>query len=261
MKDVQGHLKGLRTGDPGTCENLTLYPLFREDEPVVEYLMLDEALKMGVVTITEVNETGRVAELKVNNDADLAVLLLDGEELAGAKQDRILNTSILVAPHTTTIIPVSCVEQGRWHYKSRTFFTEDRMYKPADRGKKARRVFDSIKAGAGFNAGQSEIWDEVDHLYKKFMVTSRTNAMADIYDNQRGNLDAYINGFTIADEQTGFVALINGRITGLEALSRPEAFRHAWPKLIRSYALDAIDMRTSAEDSAIPPCHLAHYFA
>ena len=73
--------------------------------------------------------------------------------------------------------------------------------------------------------------------------------MSDIYENLRGNLDAYINGFKILDRQAGFIALINGKITGLEALSRPEAFRQAWPKLIRSYALDAIDMRVDN----IPP--------
>lgn len=77
--------------------------------------------------------------------------------------------------------------------------------------------------------------------------------MADIYDAHRGNLDAYIKGFTIAEGQTGFVALINEKIIGLEALSRPDAFRHAWPKLIKSYALDAIDMRMNSEDTSIRP--------
>lgn len=76
--------------------------------------------------------------------------------------------------------------------------------------------------------------------------------MADVYDNQKGNLDAYIKGFTIMDGQTGFAVLINGKIIGIEALSRPEAFKHAWPKLIKSYALDAIDMRLDNESSSIP---------
>ena len=77
--------------------------------------------------------------------------------------------------------------------------------------------------------------------------------MSDIYENLRGNLDAYINGFKIMGRQTGFIALINGKITGLEALSRPTAFRQAWPKLIRIYALDAIDMRMTEENASIIP--------
>lgn len=47
--------------------------------------------------------------------------LLDGEELVGAKQNRILNLSILVPGQTSLEIPVSCVEQSRWSrlYRSR----------------------------------------------------------------------------------------------------------------------------------------------
>ena len=157
-------------------------------------------------------------------------------------------------------IPVSCVEQGRWHYKSRTFSSKDRMYKPTDRGRKAKRVYRSVKSGRGFHAGQSEVWEEVSCLHTRFGIHSKTSAMADIYDNQKGNLESYINGFSIAEGQTGFVALINGNIIGLEALSLPEAFKQTWPKLIKSYALDAIDMRMdsneklSPDPNTLPPC-------
>ncbi len=101
------------------------------------------------------------------------------------------------------------------------------MYKPTDRGKKAKRVFESIKAGTGLNAGQSDIWEEVAYQHAKFRIRSRTNSMADVYDNQRGNLDDFIKGFTIMEGQTGFIAPINGKMTGLEALSWPKAFSKA----------------------------------
>ena len=48
--------------------------------------------------------------LRVINGADRPVLLLDGEELVGAKQNRVLNTSVLVAKGARLDIPVSCVE-------------------------------------------------------------------------------------------------------------------------------------------------------
>jgi len=60
--------------------------------------------------ITEVTESGSVPFLQVANGADRPLLLLDGEELIGAKQNRILNTTVLVAGHTEVTIPVSCVE-------------------------------------------------------------------------------------------------------------------------------------------------------
>jgi environmental stress-induced protein Ves len=66
-----------------------------------------------VVEVAEVDESGQFSRLKVINRSDLSVLILDGEELVGAKQNRIVNTTILIAAESVTIIPVSCVEQGR----------------------------------------------------------------------------------------------------------------------------------------------------
>ena len=60
-------------------------------------------------------------ELMVENKGDMRVLFIEGEELVGAKQNRILNTSILVPAKSKTKIPVSCVERGRWRYHSPMF--------------------------------------------------------------------------------------------------------------------------------------------
>lgn len=71
------------------------------------------------VRTTEVDDEGSVPELRVANLGDLPLLLLDGEQLVGAKQNRILNMTVLVAAHSEVTIPVSCVEQGRWRYQDR----------------------------------------------------------------------------------------------------------------------------------------------
>jgi transposase len=50
------------------------------------------------VTVQEVSEGGSVPDLLVENSGDTRVLFLEGEELVGAKQNRILNTSVDAAP-------------------------------------------------------------------------------------------------------------------------------------------------------------------
>jgi len=97
-------------------------------------MTLDEALVGGLIEVTEVSQGGAVPELKVVNTSPRMVLILDGEELVGAKQNRIVNTTILVQAQSTTVIPVSCVEQGRWHYRSPRFSSEERIMSPALRG-------------------------------------------------------------------------------------------------------------------------------
>lgn len=92
---------------------MALYPLLSTHALDLEYLLLDEALADGSIEVEEVDNSGSVPELKVINNSPQMVLILDGEELVGAKQNRIINTTILIQGKSTTVIPVSCVEQGR----------------------------------------------------------------------------------------------------------------------------------------------------
>ncbi len=113
----------IQVGDPLHHENLTIFPIYSSgptpDE--VEYLLSDEAVSAGCVTVEEINESGSVPTLLVTNRGDQRVLFLEGEELRGAKQNRVLNTSVLIGARTKTTIPVSCVEQGRWRFRSHQF--------------------------------------------------------------------------------------------------------------------------------------------
>ena len=101
----------LQLGEAVEHRGVVLAPLFPRRSPAAEYVTLDDALPLGL-RIDEVSESGSVPQLAVANPTDANVLLYDGEELVGAKQNRILNVTVLVAAKSTTPIPVSCVEEG-----------------------------------------------------------------------------------------------------------------------------------------------------
>ena len=111
----------IRVGSPVQYDGLSVFPLFLDPVDEVQYVLSDEAIDAGSVAVEEVSEGGSVPDLAVENKGDVRVLFLEGEELVGAKQNRILNTSVLVAAGSKTKIPVSCVEAGRWGYKSQHF--------------------------------------------------------------------------------------------------------------------------------------------
>lgn len=90
-------LPRFRVGEPVRHESLVVYPLFSETDSCVDYRLSQAALADESVLVGEVDESGSVPELLVENKGDLRVLFIEGEELIGAKQNRILNTSILVA--------------------------------------------------------------------------------------------------------------------------------------------------------------------
>ena len=108
--------KLFQLGDPLEHRGVVIIPLFPQHDPVAAYLTLDEALRGFCVR--EVGEAGLVPELLVENPLAEDVLLYDGEELLGAKQNRILNVTVLVGGRSKLPIPVSCVEEGRWAARS-----------------------------------------------------------------------------------------------------------------------------------------------
>ena len=166
------------------------------------------------------DEAGSIPELRVINRSPLPVLILDGEELVGAKQNRIVNTTILIQGKSTTVIPVSCVEHGRWSYSSARFKTEKRMMSPNLRSRKARQVNDSIRACGEFRSDQGDIWDGIAEKGQRMQAESDTGAMASIFEKEMVSIRECVNHFRRTDDQVGAAFMINGKVAGLEAFGR-----------------------------------------
>jgi hypothetical protein len=88
-------VRRVELGSLSTFRNLGLLALSSAGERETDYLTLDEALARRSAHIAEISEGGRVPELKFVNDGEMPVLLLDGEELLGAKQNRVRERSAL----------------------------------------------------------------------------------------------------------------------------------------------------------------------
>jgi hypothetical protein len=219
--------------------SMEVIPLFSSLQEGLEYSMLGKALSENTLVITEVSESGSVPRLKVINGGRFPVLLLDGEELAGAKQNRVLNTSILVPAGAELVVPVSCTEQGRWTYQSPVFTDSRVMMEHVIRQKKMASVSHSLRSHASRAADQVEIWDGISHMSARARVHSRTRAMRDIYESSRGRVDEYQKAFPLQPGQSGILVFLDNQVAGCEFISRPDAYAQVHEKLISSYALEA----------------------
>ena len=159
---VSDYLNHLSLGTKQEYRNMAVFPLLSDRENSFDYLLLDEALEENLIAITEVDESGTVPALKVKNRSEKNLLILDGEELVGAKQNRIVNVTILIAAHASLTIPVSCVEQGRWSYQSQRFMSRERVMPPRMRMKKSAAVYNSLMNNDSFAADQGETWDMIE---------------------------------------------------------------------------------------------------
>ncbi len=247
----------IRWGELKEFKNLTVIPLFAETGPKSpDYLTMEDAINSRLLIIGEKDSGGSVPELTAQNLADVPVLLLDGEEVIGAKQNRILNASILLSPNSITIIPVSCVEAHRWSYTTEKFGHSDAYLNYDIRREKHRDVGISLKVSQEYHADQGKVWSKISELHNDLSVQSSTGAMHDAYDQVSDRLKKYFDSFDFVEGQNGLFAFIDGKIAGFDILSKTEAFKKVFPKLIKSYAMDAVraDMREEKAEAR----HNAH---
>ena len=188
-------------------------------------------------TITETSDAGSVPELAVDNPLDDTVLLYDGEELVGAKQNRILNVTVLVGAGAKLPIPVSCVEQGRWNRSSVDFDSATHISHAHLRRRKAEMLAAQPLARG---VAQGEVWDEIGEKQMRMSVTSPTGANRDTFEAYGDRLRKLEDAFPLQPGQCGAVLAIGDDLC-LDTVSRPDAFALLWPKLRAGYLLDALE--------------------
>lgn len=237
MKDV---LPAWTPGTPVGHRNLTLVPLRGEghQQRFQDYMLACEAIEAKLLKITEVDESGTVPELLAVNDAERPVLLIDGEELQGAKQNRILNTSVLLQAKSETRIPVSCVEEGRWSHVSPTFKAGN--YAPSSlRQRKSRDVQHSLRARGRAESDQGAVWDSVAEHIDACAAEAPTRALSDAMATLADILGRYHDALPYPSAACGVVAAVCGRFLAMDAFDSPSTLEAIWGRLVASYAMDA----------------------
>jgi len=174
------------------------------------------------------------------------VLLYDGEELVGAKQNRILNVSVLVGAGAKLPIPVSCVEQGRWA-RSTTGFDSAAHISHAHLRRRKAEMLAARPLARGI--AQSEVWDEIGEKQQRMSVPSPTGANRDTFEAYGERLRALEDAFPLEPGQCGAVLAIGDDLC-LDTVSRPDAFALLWPKLRAGYLLDALERLDGAATAA-----------
>jgi hypothetical protein len=238
-------------------KSLSLWPLVRrEDAPAPRgpgFVLLADAIAAGDALVDEVSEHGSVPHVRVENRGAQAVLVLFGEVLRGAKQNRIANASFLVPPGSVVGIDVSCVERGRWGRRAGARFAADaHVVSSALRHKVERRVREARARGAGYHADQAEVWHEVEERIAFARVASPTGAYDD-YARSRGTaVETVCGAFAAVPGQVGFVAALGDAVVGAELMGRPEPFAKAFMGLLHGYAIDAVDAAFLAQREGTP---------
>jgi hypothetical protein len=242
VKELDAFIGSVTIGKPETFRNLSVYPFFSSRSFQNGYVLVEDAISTGGLIIEEVSEGGSVPELRATNlFRDIDVLIFQGDQLIGAKQNRIVNTSIIVSRKSSLTIPVTCCEQNRWSYQSRRFSASKSPMYASLRRKSSESVLRSLRTGRTHANDQHAVWDSIQEKTERMNTSSRTSAMEDIYAQHDDRISEYETNFTTYPGQIGFAAEIDGDIVGCDIVGPKDVFGKVYRKILRGYILDALD--------------------
>lgn len=235
----------IRLGPPQRLEHLVVFPLLERERIELPYDLLTDAVAAGTVRVTEVRE-GHVPNLLVHNLGERPVLVLDGEQLIGAKQNRTTNRSVLLPGKFETEIPVSCMERGRWRFVTREFGASP-DHAPAKVRRQARDLEEAhVRARTAptttmLAGAQGAVWSEIQALHDKMGVRSDTSALDASYAARRVDLDDWAKAFPGVDGQVGILALTPAGPVGLDVVGSQTLWARVHGRLLNGYLMDALD--------------------
>lgn len=215
--------------DYQTHKNMAIIPIKTPPSYKFDILTLKKGFELGLAEVKEC-EHSTVNTLIVKNNSVTPLLLVDGEEIIGGDQNRIVNATILIAPNSEEKIPVNCTEHGRWAYKSE-FKQSEYMANYRTRSAKEKAVRANM-------SGQQAVWDSIEDLEMSRSFSSPTQAMSESYENLKVDLDEFISNFKALDGQTGAVIIIDGEIKGFELFLNSQIYHEYHEKILKSYLID-----------------------
>jgi hypothetical protein len=261
--------------------NLTVFPVASKSYETSEFLTLDEGLRSGDVVVTEAGQArglirrrpagpaighpaqdAEVNRLVLVNNSKRPLLLLAGEIVTGGKQDRVIGRDRIVPPESDPVdLSVFCVEPGRW-----TAMNGKNEFDTAGRGA-ALFAAPAVRSKAMAAKNQQQVWDEVHNsqrVMSEAVAAAAAGAATEVqaetsYAGVMNNreVDKKINDVVAPIEHdyesiihqlrdknaVGVVVAVNGDIVWADIFASTQLLQKYWPKLVRSYATEAIVTR------------------
>jgi ARG/rhodanese/phosphatase superfamily protein len=276
--------------DPIRSGNLTVFPVVASKSyDTGQFLTLDEGIRSGDVVVTEAGQaqglirrrpgmrptTRPVRDAEVNqlvliNNSKRPLLLLAGEIVTGGKQDRVIGKDRIVPAESDPVdLSVFCVEPGRW-----TAAEGKNNFGTARGDTVALFAAPAVRSKAMSAKNQQQVWDEVGKS-RRAMASSEavvvsgaapmvetTSSYARVMENQavakqvdtvaepmQRNYESVIR--QLRDRNAvGVVVAVNGEVVWADLFASTQLLQKYWPKLVRSYATEAVVTRAKAAEAS-----------
>lgn len=203
-----------------------------------DYITSSKAISRNFIEVTEINEGGSVNNLLIINHSNEYVFFSDGDFLIGAKQNRVLNTSVLLKPNFRQVVPVSCVESGRWGYTTRKFDKTDYSAPAKMRKDKSKEIKCNLDQKKSHYADQGKVWDNVNLYSEEININSPTSDFHFLYCSVPDYYEDKIKDFELCPESNGLAVFVKNKILTIDIFNRCDVYEEYFPKILKSSILD-----------------------
>jgi hypothetical protein len=268
-----------------TGEFLTLDEGLRSGEVVVtEYGNVRGLMRRGVTPAVR-RENAEVNRLVLVNNSKRPLLLLAGEIVTGGKQDRVIGKDRIVPAESDPVdLSVFCVEPGRWVASSDHFGASGTTYAARSSSGYAPKASGgtmmaqpSVRAKAMGDKDQNQVWAEVKKQQQAMVTVEAAAASASPIAGELQSTTSYARVMENEDvkqkvdeiaapiqrnyeslikqlrdrKAVGVVVAVNGRIIWADIFASTELLEKYWPKLVRSYASEAVVTRAKGGEASM----------
>jgi hypothetical protein len=262
-----------------TSDFITLDEGIRSGEVVVtEVGNLLSTMRRHPPYQTRPYQGAEVNRLVLVNNSKHPLILLAGEVVTGGKQDRVVGKDRIVPAESDPVdLAVFCVEHGRWIESSTKFDTHASvMLQP------------SVRMKAMADQDQQKVWDEVGK--SRSVMASKAAAAAPVSGGGGGSATEYSYSIQQLESTTsyakarenkavqkqvesiaqpmqksyesvikqlrnqnavGVVVAVKGRVVWADMFASSALLAKYWPKLLESYATEALTMPGAREEISI----------
>ena len=221
--------------------------IFKDYEGYFIPICSNEQKKANYITVDRndsdlfcLHETEKVSYLLVENLSIKPLLILNGEIFDGAMQDRVANETVLIPSKSSVEINVSCVEQGRWAYKTKAFSRGKNMFNYHSKGVKDQ-YNNSLKHNRPSGSVQSNVWSSISDKQRRMGVFSRTGSINDTYEKYEESLNHLREKIIEQDNQIGLLVMIPGKYIGIDLFTNGDIFNKYKERLYNSHLIELIE--------------------
>ena len=222
--------------------NISLVQLMSEQASEFIFTPGGPEMKKGGLVITEANEGGVVGNLVAINNTGSYLLLTDADVLVGAKQNRIINKSLLLAPNSKTLIDVSCIERLRWKYNEKNFSNPGSSADHNLRKAKAASMSRMNKEGSEMTYGtQQEVWS---HINSRIMEENFDAKTESYHDLAMHHFNTRAVEFPVCEPEAGcngIAVMADGMVQCIDLFGSEEGYNYYFPLLRDSAFRTAIN--------------------